>query len=170
MKLFLNGKLMMLFFGAVVLQSEKENYSLFSGCNSTAKKPEKTTSLKQAYKNDFLIGTALNTPQIEEKDSLAAALITAQFNAATPENIMKAEIKDLNYEVGIANVENKYPLDIQYNVCIMGDKAIHNFKFTDKKAIQMLNKSIVFSFLQLLFFQGGTLKTLPCCCCAVIYS
>ena len=49
-------------------------------------------TLKQAYKNDFLIGTALNSQQIEEKDSNAARLVPEQFSAATPENIMKAEI------------------------------------------------------------------------------
>jgi endo-1,4-beta-xylanase len=49
-------------------------------------------SLKDVFKKDFLIGTALNTQQIEEKDPNAALLIPEQFNAATPENIMKAEI------------------------------------------------------------------------------
>jgi len=34
----------------------------------------------------------MNTPQIEEKDAAADALIKQQFNAVTPENIMKAEI------------------------------------------------------------------------------
>jgi len=51
-----------------------------------------TPSLKQAFKNDFLIGTALSGQQIEEKDSGAARLVPQQFNAVTPENIMKAEI------------------------------------------------------------------------------
>ncbi|MFN8253553.1 MAG: endo-1,4-beta-xylanase [Ferruginibacter sp.] len=50
------------------------------------------SSLKEAYKNDFAIGTALNAMQIEEKDAKADALIKQQFNTATPENIMKAEI------------------------------------------------------------------------------
>lgn len=49
-------------------------------------------SLKETFKNEFLIGTALNTPQILEKDLTANKLITQQFNAVTPENIMKAEI------------------------------------------------------------------------------
>ena len=48
--------------------------------------------LKDAYQKDFLIGTALNTAQIQEKDTAAARLIRQQFNAITPENIMKAEI------------------------------------------------------------------------------
>lgn len=49
-------------------------------------------SLKEVFKNDFAIGTALNTEQIEEKDPRAATLVSQQFNMATPENIMKAEI------------------------------------------------------------------------------
>jgi endo-1,4-beta-xylanase len=48
-------------------------------------------SLKELFKKDFLIGTALNAEQIEEKDSAAARLVSQQFNAVTPENVMKAE-------------------------------------------------------------------------------
>jgi len=63
-------------------------------CNNTKKATGTTStpSLKQTFKNDFLIGTALSGQQIEEKDSGAAKLVPKQFNAATPENIMKAEI------------------------------------------------------------------------------
>ncbi len=50
------------------------------------------TSLKEVFKNDFAIGTALNTAQIEERDPKVDALIKQQFNSATPENIMKAEL------------------------------------------------------------------------------
>ena len=49
-------------------------------------------TLKEAYKKDFMIGAALNSQQIEEKDSNAAKLVPEQFGVATPENIMKAEI------------------------------------------------------------------------------
>ncbi len=49
-------------------------------------------SLKNTFNNDFLIGTALNSMQIEEKDPVEAQLIPQQFNAITPENIMKAEV------------------------------------------------------------------------------
>lgn len=49
-------------------------------------------SLKEAFKGDFAIGTALSIQQIEEKDSGAAVLIPKQFNTVTPENIMKAVI------------------------------------------------------------------------------
>lgn len=63
-----------------------------SYCAGTSKSAINTETLREAYKKDFLIGTALNSTQIEEKDPLAAALIPKQFNAITPENIMKAEI------------------------------------------------------------------------------
>lgn len=57
--------------------------------NTTA---QSIPSLKEVFKNDFGIGTALNAPQIEEKDPKADALIKQQFNMATPENVMKAEV------------------------------------------------------------------------------
>ena len=49
-------------------------------------------SLKKVFNDDFLIGTAMNTPQIEERDTAATRVITQQFNAVTPENIMKSEV------------------------------------------------------------------------------
>ncbi|MCP9767070.1 endo-1,4-beta-xylanase [Lacihabitans sp. LS3-19] len=49
-------------------------------------------SLKKAYQDDFLIGTALGTQHILEKNAQADKLIKEQFNAITPENIMKSEV------------------------------------------------------------------------------
>jgi len=60
-------------------------------CSSGKKITETPTSLREAFKNDFLIGTALDSQQIEEPDPRAAALIPLQFNAITPENSMKSE-------------------------------------------------------------------------------
>lgn len=67
---------------------------LASGCSSSKKNTASngTPSLKQLYKKDFGIGTALNSDQIEEKDAKADQLIKQQFNMATPENVMKAEV------------------------------------------------------------------------------
>ncbi len=82
-------------------------------------------TLKQAYKNDFLIGTALNESQFEEKDTRAAALIPQQFNAATPENIMKAEIIHPawnTYNFGPADELVAY--GIKYNIKINGHNLI----------------------------------------------
>jgi len=67
---------------------------LFASCSNTKQAATQNgmSSLKETFKKDFLIGTALSGQQIEEKDSGAARLVPQQFNAATPENIMKAEI------------------------------------------------------------------------------
>lgn len=49
-------------------------------------------SLKEAYKNDFKIGVALNTRQIFEEDTVGDAIVKAQFNSISPENILKWEV------------------------------------------------------------------------------
>jgi endo-1,4-beta-xylanase len=49
-----------------------------------------SASLKNNYKGDFYIGTALSADEIEEKDPKVNALILKEFNSITPENIMKS--------------------------------------------------------------------------------
>lgn len=56
-----------------------------------AEKAAAATGLKEAYKNDFLIGAALNTRIIEGKDPKLTALITNEFNSITAENCQKWE-------------------------------------------------------------------------------
>ncbi len=51
---------------------------------------QKIPSLKDTFKKDFQIGTALNTAQIEERDPQTTAFIVRQFGMATPENCMKS--------------------------------------------------------------------------------
>jgi endo-1,4-beta-xylanase len=67
---------------------------IFASCSHTknATGVSAMPSLKETFKNDFLVGTALSAPQIEGRDTGAARLVPQQFNAATPENIMKAEV------------------------------------------------------------------------------
>lgn len=76
-------------------------------------------SLKENFKNDFLVGTALNVEQIEEKDSAAAVLVPQQFNAVTPENVMKAEIihpqwEGYNFDLAdkLVRYSNKYGIKL----------------------------------------------------------
>lgn len=52
----------------------------------------KAESLKEAFKKDFTIGTALNSAQIEERNPAVNNLIIQQFNTATPENVMKSAL------------------------------------------------------------------------------
>lgn len=47
------------------------------------------TTLKDVFKNDFMIGAALNRNQIFEKDARGAEIVRTHFNSITPENILK---------------------------------------------------------------------------------
>ena len=75
-----------------------------TGGEKAAAQNTQTPPLKEIFKNDFLIGTAMNAQQIEEKDAAADRLIKQQFNAVTPENVMKAEIIQPGW--------NKYDFDL----------------------------------------------------------
>lgn len=72
---------------------------LLAGSSTPLQSVAQNKTLKQVYKNSFLIGAALNTAQIEEKDAAANALIQQQFNVITPENIMKCEIIHPQWDV-----------------------------------------------------------------------
>lgn len=50
---------------------------------------EDTLALKAAFKGDFHIGTALSTPQVMGAEPQALKLAAEQFNAITPENLLK---------------------------------------------------------------------------------
>jgi endo-1,4-beta-xylanase len=50
------------------------------------------TSLKEASKGDFVVGVAINEAQITGRDTRGDALIEAQFNSISPENVLKWEV------------------------------------------------------------------------------
>lgn len=54
-----------------------------------AEKAAAATGLREAYKDDFLIGAALGVSIIKEKDPKLVALINKEFNSITPENCQK---------------------------------------------------------------------------------
>ncbi len=41
---------------------------------------------------------------------------------------------------GSSIVKNEYPNDIQYNICTIGNNAIHNFKYTDSTVYDLIEK------------------------------
>jgi endo-1,4-beta-xylanase len=48
-------------------------------------------TLKEAYKDDFLIGVSINQAQFQGQDQRGIPIIQAQFNSISPENILKWE-------------------------------------------------------------------------------
>jgi endo-1,4-beta-xylanase len=63
-----------------------------SGNKTGTRESSSVPGLKDVFKKDFLIGTALNTNQINETNATEAAFIKQHFSVVTPENIMKCEI------------------------------------------------------------------------------
>lgn len=73
---------------------------LLSSCGSD------DTTLRKAFEDHFLIGTAINGMQISGADPQALPFIASQFNSVTPENEMKWERihpEPGRYEFGLAD-------------------------------------------------------------------
>ncbi len=58
-------------------------------------------TLKEAYKDAFLVGTAVNEAIVSGTDHVAQDIVLRQFNTITPENVMKAG--PINPEPGVYN-------------------------------------------------------------------
>jgi endo-1,4-beta-xylanase len=84
-------------------------FSLIGSCTSPqpeANQDPKTTvhtTLKEAYKDAFLVGTALNGAIVSGKDKASQDIVVQHFNTITPENVMKAG--PLITEEGVYNFE-----------------------------------------------------------------
>ncbi len=79
--------------------------SIFLACflmGSMAPSLPAQTSLKDAFKNHFLIGAALNPGYFTESDVAGATLVKQQFNSITPENDMKWERIHPRADAGLA--------------------------------------------------------------------
>src|SRR5580658_34053 len=50
------------------------------------------TALKDAFRNAFFIGAAIDADQFTGKDERGDAIILQQFNSITPENVLKWEV------------------------------------------------------------------------------
>jgi endo-1,4-beta-xylanase len=61
---------------------------IFAGTALAAHAP---ASLRETFKPDFIVGAAINTPQITGQDARGDALIASQFSSISPENVLKWE-------------------------------------------------------------------------------
>ena len=61
------------------------------GCGEKKTTPEvqKEPTLKEAFKSNFLIGSAVNDNLVSKKDSLGEQIVLTEYNTITPENSMK---------------------------------------------------------------------------------
>lgn len=64
---------------------------LLAACMTVLLADTQEPTLKDAYKGDFLIGAAINNAQIYGRDTAGDALLEKQFNAISPENVLKWE-------------------------------------------------------------------------------
>lgn len=62
---------------------------IFFSCSDAGK--SETTSLKEIFREHFLIGAALNADQTLEKDTIAESIIKRHYNSITAENAFKWE-------------------------------------------------------------------------------
>jgi endo-1,4-beta-xylanase len=65
--------------------------AILSLAGGLARAAEPADALKTAFRDDFLIGVALNQRQFTEQDAQGAALVKRQFNSISPENVLKWE-------------------------------------------------------------------------------
>src|SRR5664279_3572637 len=107
------------------LEKTSPEFSLLTIMHSDKIKAARDSSLKIFFKNDFYIGAALNSSQIEEKDGLAKSLIPAQFNSITPENIMKCEVINPGWNEFHFDLADKYvAYGKKHNMFIVGHTLI----------------------------------------------
>lgn len=125
MRSFMSIKLLLLLSSIVALENSHEKFSFAGGDIVSSKTMTEDPSLKKIFNNDFLIGTALNTPEIEGKDAGAAILVPQQFNAITPENIMKAEVIHPGWDTYNFDLADKFVAYGQkHNMFIVGHTLI----------------------------------------------
>ena len=63
------------------------------------------------------------------------------FFAKIDDVLFKAPNLKMNFPFGIIGnslVEGKYPNDVRYNVCQIGNNIVHNFKYTDSKILDYI--------------------------------
>jgi endo-1,4-beta-xylanase len=105
--------------------------------------------LKDAFKNLFKIGAALNQSQFEEKDARAAGIVPAQFNTISPENVMKWEVihpRVDGYNFGPADAYvaygEKYKMFIVGH-CLVWHSQVPRWVFQDDKGAPLTRDALL---------------------------
>lgn len=91
---FLKNLVLILLVSAVLLFSCSSSKKLSTG-------PSKELSLKEVYKDAFLMGAAVNPAIVSGEDKTSQDIVINHFNSITVENVMKAAL--INPEPGVFN-------------------------------------------------------------------
>ena len=83
-------------------------FAVVSLALTTTAGAQKQPSLKDAYKGCFMVGAALNPAQFTGQDLLEDAIIEAQFNTISPENVLKWEVVHPHPETYDFSLADKY--------------------------------------------------------------
>ena len=62
---------------------------LIASCSSD-KQEQTPATMKDAFKDDFLIGAAINVPLLKGEDPKADSIVALHYNSIVPENCMKS--------------------------------------------------------------------------------
>lgn len=124
------------------------NVSLSQGCSQSQKNNSSNNgpqTLKEAYKDAFLVGVAINPDITSGKDKDAQDIVVKQFNAITVENVMKAAL--INPQPGIFNfgpADEYIEFGKKHNMFIVGHTLVWHNQAPDwffKNAEGRLNNS-----------------------------
>ena len=111
---------------------------LLAGC-ATKLAPVAPPALKNAFKNDFLIGASLNESQFCESNAAEVAIVKTQFNSISPENALKwGQIHPLPGQYDFVPADRYVQFGVSNHMFIVGHNLIwHNqtpdWVFQDEK-------------------------------------
>jgi len=82
-------------------------------------------TLKEAFKNDFLIGVAVNPSQFCESNTNEAAIVKTQFNSISPENVLKWDaIHPLPSQYGFALADRYVEFGLTNKMYVIGHNLV----------------------------------------------
>jgi endo-1,4-beta-xylanase len=90
-----------------------------------ATKAADVPALKDGFRGDFLIGAALNSSQFTGQNAAAAALVEAQFDSISPENVLKWGLihpQPDRYDFGPADAYVEF--GVKHNMFVVGHNLI----------------------------------------------
>lgn len=115
----------------------------------TSCKSKNDLGLKDAFDGKFLIGMAMNTPQITGKDLRANSLIVKHFNSIVAENCMKSEvIQPVEGEFNFTLSDQFVDFGVKNNMFIIGHTLVWHSQapkwfFTDAKGLTVTREVLI---------------------------